>query len=395
MRHAPSSPPPRSPSPPKRDRAFALLLVLLLVSIVTVLVLELAYQSSLEYMAAANVSDTVSIEYAIDGQFEVGLGLLKYDKKQGEAVDTEYDGWAAAEHRQRADGEVQLAMRVFDEQGKFNITRTFTGNEQQTQKAKEILTRIIDLFREDLQGEVLKGGDVDMGAAQDLADKIVRYLKRDGATGQVPKPKTTPANIPLLLDEITFADPKFLPALLVDMRVGEKVAPGLHRFLTVHGTGRVNVNTAPLVVLKALFANASDRDYAQAIIDRRRGEADTSTGSVAAMGAAAAATQGNGTSGGNPFSDVNTQLIDGSVQGLTAEVLQKNGIVPAEDLDVKSDYFSFRIQGATTRTQRDELYAVERVKTDGFRFLLHQERTDPLIDVEGDVPAGDNEGLSR
>jgi type II secretory pathway component PulK len=364
------------------------MLVLLLVAIVTVLVVELAYQSQLEYMAAANVSDAVLIEYAIDGQFEVGLALLKYDKKQGEAVDTEYDGWAAAEHRQRADGEVQLTMRVFDEQGKFNLTRTFTGNEPQTRKAKEILIRIIDLFRDGLTGEVEKGGDVDVGMAQDLADKIVRYLKREGATGQVPKPKTTPTNVPLLLDEIMFADAKILPALMVDMRVGEKVAPGLHRFLTVHGTGRINVNTAPLVVLQALFPIASDQTLAQSIIDRRRSEPDTSRGSVAAMNAAAA--QGNGTSGGNPFSDVNTQLVDGSVAGLTTEVLQKNGIVPAEDLDVKSDYFSFRIQGATPRTQRDELYTVERVKTDGFRFLLHQERTDPLLDSEGDVPQGDD-----
>jgi type II secretory pathway component PulK len=373
----------------RRERAFALLLVLLLVSIVTVLVVELAYQSGLEFLAAANVSDTGLIEYAIDGQFEVALALLKYDKKQGEAVDSEYDGWAAAEHRQRADGEVQLTMRVFDEQGKFNLSRCVTGNDQQTAKAKEILVRILDIFRQDVSVDTDKGGDVDLGAAQDLADKIVRYLRREGATGQVPKPKTTPPNVPLLLDEIAFADPKLLPILLVDMRAGEKVAPGLHRYLTVHGTGRVNVNTAPLVVLQALFAVSADRDLAQGIVDRRRSEPDTSTGSVAAMNAAAA--QGTGTSGGNPFSDVTTQLVDGSIPGLTTEVLQKNGIVPAEDLDVKSDHFSVRIQGATKRTQRDELYAVERVKTDGFRFLLHQERTDPLLDLEGDLPDADDD----
>ena len=70
-------------------------------------------------------------------------------------------------------------------------------------------------------------------------------------------------------------------------------------------------------------------------------------------------------------------MIDGSVNGLTAEVIQRNGIDLAVEFDVKSDYFGIRIQGATARTQRDELFVVERVKTDGFRFLLHQERTDP------------------
>jgi general secretion pathway protein K len=370
----------------KGDRGFALLLVLMLVPVVIVLVVELAYQSGLENLAAQNVSDTGLIEYAVDGQFEVALGLLKYDKKQGEAVDTEYDGWNGSENRSRADGDVQLSMRVFDEQGKFNLVRCVTGNEQQQGKAVQTLVRVLDLFREGINGEIEKGGDLDLGAAEDLAEKIVKYVRRDGATGQVPKAKTTPPNVPLLLDEIVFADPKLLPKLLVDVRVGDKVAPGLHRFLTVYGSGRINVNTAPLVVLQALFAISADRDLAQGIIDRRRSEPDTSnTGSVAAMNAAAAP-QGNGTTGGNPFSDVNTQLTDGSISGLTAEVLQKNGIVTAEDLDVKSDFFSIRIQGATQRTQRDELYVVERVKTDGFRFLLHQERTDPLLDVEGDSP---------
>ena len=55
---------------------------------------------------------------------------------------------------------------------------------------------------------------------------------------------------------------------------------------------------------------------------------------------------------------------------------------------MKSDVFGIRIQGATKRTQRDELYVVERAKaadgTLGFRFLLHQERTDPLLATEDD-----------
>src|SRR5204862_4270720 len=102
-------------------------------------------------------------------------------------------------------------------------------------------------------------------------DKIQKYMKREGGSGQVPKPKTTPANQLLLLDEISFADNhKLIPKLLVDHKVGEKVAPGLHRYLTVYGSGKVNLNTAPLVVLEAEFPNLQDPSFAQAIVDRRR-----------------------------------------------------------------------------------------------------------------------------
>jgi general secretion pathway protein K len=360
----------------------------MLIPVLMVIVVELAFQAGIEGFAAANVSDTAKIEYAIDGQFEVALALLTYDKKQGEQADSEQETWNASEHRGRAEGDVQLTMRIVDEQGKFNLTRLVTGNEAAQKKAKDYLIRLLTLFREGLTGEPEKGGDVDIGLAEDLADKIVRYLKREGARGQVPKPKTTPANVPLLLDEISFADPKLLPALLVDQKSDDGNAPGLHRYLTVYGTGRINVNTAPLVVLKALFSIPADQDLAQGILDRRRSEPESTPGS---------GMSGSGTTtppsavGGNPFTDVTTQLTDGSISGLTQEVLQRNGIVPAEDLDVKSDSFGVRVAGGTERTQRDELYVVERVKTDGFRFLLHQERTDPWLEFDEDAVPGEED----
>lgn len=354
---------------------------MMLVTIVLVLVAELDYQSRLEGLAAANVSDLDAIEYAIDGEFEVALALLKYDKKQGEGTDSEGEIWNDDRYRRRSEGDVALTMRMFDEQGKFNLTRLVTGNDAQQKKARDYLVRLLQIYREDLSDPPEKGGAIDVGMAQDVADKIVKYMKREGAQGQIPKPKSSPANVPLLLDEIVFADTKLLPTLLRDMRVGEKIAPGLHRYVTVHGTGRINVNTAPLAVLKALFSVETDRDYAQRIIDRRRSEPDaTSRGS-----SRPSSTTPTSTASGNPFTDANTQLTDGSVEGLTQEVLQKNAIVTAEDLDVKSDVFGVRIQGVTDRTQRDEFYVVERVKTDGFRFLLHQERTDPLLDTPDDA----------
>src|SRR5205814_7894388 len=131
-----------------------------------------------------------------------------------------------------------------------------------------------------------------------------------------------------------------------------------------------------------------DRSFAQAIIDRRRSSPEASPSS----GTPAMTTQPTETTApqqGNPFADVGG-LTDGSVQGLTQDVLLRNGIDAAVEFDVKSDYYSIRIEGATTRTQKNELYAVQRVKTTdgvGFRFLLHQERTDRLLDTGDDASA--------
>ncbi len=225
-------------------------------------------------------------------------------------------------------------------------------------------------------------------------------MKREGATGQVPKPKTNPANVPLLLDEILFCDTakssRIMDVVLVDVKVDENtVSPGLWRYVTCYGPGKINVNTAGLPVLKALFSQPADQSYAQGIIDRRRSAA-TESGTGTGTGGTGMSSTGTGSSSsstttsegsGNPFKDVG-ELTDGSVQGLTQDVLLRNGIDAASELDVKSDFFSIRIHAATERTQRDEFYVVERAKktdgTYGFRFLLHQERTDPLLDVKDD-----------
>ena len=368
--------------------------MLLLVSVAMVVVTELAFQADYELLAARNVSDMMQIEYAIDGQLEVVLGQLRYDKRQNDATDTEFEDWNSERMRSRRDGDVGLETRVVDEQGKFWLGNLVTGTDARKARSKEVLVRILDLFREGISADKTQGGDLDVADAEDMAGRIVRYMTREGASGQVPKPSTTgtagAGDVPLLLDELLFVDTKdsrLFQTLLYDQQVKDVVAPGLHRYLTVYGPGKVNLNTAPLVVLKAHFSNVSDRDYAQKMIDRRREAPDTSKsgGSSAMSGTSSTTTAGSG--GGNPYGAV-TDLTDGSIDGLNPEVLQRNGIDPALDFDVKSDWFTVRIEGATERTQRTELYALERVKTDGFRFLLHQERSDRLLELDEDAVPG-------
>jgi hypothetical protein len=361
-----------SPLPGVGDqRGIALLVVLLFLPIIFAIVGQLAFDSEVEHRAAVNVKDLAIIEYAIDGEFELSLARLTYDKRQSD-VDSEFDDWAKpASERERAATEVMVSSEVADETGKFSLTRLTSGSEAQQTRAREILVRIIDLYREETSE------DVSLVDAQEIVENIVAHLRRETAPGGVPHPKTNPPGVPLLLEEMLFVDPKRMPNLLIDVRTREKrIAEGLQRYVTTFGTGKVNLNTAPLLVLQAFFSEPRDRELAQGIIDRRSGPPATDTGRPSPSTPA-----GEEEETGNPFTDVN-QITE--VEGLTTEVLTKNGIEPANDFDVKSDFFSIRITGETKATQRLELYVVERVGTDGFRFLLHQERTDPVLEEETD-----------
>src|SRR5688572_9367369 len=135
----------------KDQRGFALILVMILCMMMLVVVSELAFQAEYELLAAHNVTDLVQIDYAIDGQLEVVLGQLRYDKRQND-VDSEYDEWNSDRVRSRKEGDIGLTTHVYDEQGKFNLVRLVTGNDAQKLRAKEILVRILDLFREGSTG---------------------------------------------------------------------------------------------------------------------------------------------------------------------------------------------------------------------------------------------------
>src|SRR5207245_1081969 len=106
---------PRAVARPRRgERGFALLLVMMLSAIMIVVVLELAFQSEFELRAAQNVADMGTIEYSIDGQLEVALGVLRYDKRQND-IDSEYDEWNGTHLASRRDGDVGLATKVLDQ----------------------------------------------------------------------------------------------------------------------------------------------------------------------------------------------------------------------------------------------------------------------------------------
>ena len=205
---------------------------------------------------------------------------------------------------------------------------------------------------------------------------MVRFFKGENR-GQVPKPSTVNGSPVLTLDDLHFASEQFARhKLLEDVREEGDIGYGLWRYVTIYGTGRVNLNTADQVVLESIFLK--DPTIAERIIERRDGAAED--GEV---------DPDTGETPGNPFTDVN-QITE--IEGVNQQVLRANNVVLARDFDVKSNFFSMRISGSTENTRREELYVMERVPgtdpngpVEGVRHLLCQERTDRVEESAEDV----------
>ena len=408
-----SAPPPRSAPRSRREgeRGLALLLVLILLLILAPFAENFSRQVMLEVKTAQNVADQLMIENAIDGQFEIVLARLKYDAIENE-VDSLDDSWNHDEIKERTEQEtkVSLSTRIFDEQGKFNVLMLVRAPADRRQVMHERMVRILVEARRDTRAAI------DESLAKELVDEVAGFLAGTKARGTIPKPSTPDNRGFLMLEDLTYANVKWRE-LLVDQRQGDDVAPGLQRFLTIFGSGKVNLNTAHAVVLKAFFP--SNPSIGDRIIQRREGTADGSTPGTGGTGTGGTGTGGTGTGGtgtggtgtggtgtggtgtgasgstaqaggGNPFTDVNQV---NTVEGVDPLLLQKDKVDLAADFDVKSHFFSVRILAESDGTRREELYVVERVKAqaqqgtqgqakvEGFRHHLHQERTDALEDL--------------
>ena len=356
---------------PSGERGIALLVVLLLASVLLPFIVHFALQIDMESQTALNVKEQLAIDNAIEGQYQIVLSRLEHDGP-GNEFDSYEDAWNEGELLERNEEDINVRLRttIFDEMGKLPLRALIAGSTQEQAIWKARLIELLQRFREDT--------DLDASSyAEELADEIVRFFRGENR-GQVPSPNTINKSPVLTLDDLHFASALFAKhKILEDVRLGSDVAPGLHRFVTIYGSGKVNLNTAELVVLQSMFP--ADDTLADGIVARREGGGEDDADAPAEDDAFADEEEA---AGGNPFTDVN-QVNE--VDGIDAQSLRANQVVLSRDFDVKSNFFSMRISGSTTNTGRDELYVVERVLGNdpngairGFRHLLCQERTDPL-----------------
>jgi type II secretory pathway component PulK len=388
------------------ERGIALLIVLILLLILVPFAGEFSRQVMLEVRTAQNVADQLMLENALDGQFEILLARLKHDG-EGDDVDTLNDEMFDDDVKERREEEtgVSLSTRVADEQGKFNVLMLIKAPQGERRQAMhDRMVRILIEARRDTRHAI------DESLAKQLVDEASSFLSGAKARGNIPKPQTPDNRGFLMLEDLAFSNTKWR-SILVDQREGDEVAPGLHRYLTIYGTGKVNLNTAEAVVLRAYFP--SDPSIGDKIVEHREGTPEdetnpTGTGTgTTGTGTTGTGTTGTGTTGtgttnnsnfdeeqaGNPFTDVNQV---NTLEGVDPLLLQKDKVDLAADFDVKSHFWSMRILAESLQTRREELYVVERVKqatqqgtqqqakVEGFRHHLHEERIDVLEDIGPD-----------
>lgn len=315
----------------RRARGVALLLVLIVLILVSTLAVEIALTARTHSKLASHAMHDFLLRSVIDGRRHILLSALRYDRTLGDNLDTEKDQWSWSNSRvlsswgeaagtaeaptaeqvdesglRYRNRDVKILAWCEDERSKINLrglleaetTPTFTHT-------RDALVRLIDRYRE-------KWTDLDVSEsdAQQLVDELADWLreKEDSDENPLPATRGNRGRLLALEDLLRVPGGKWKESLLYDVRdpdlvdegdFGRRVTetaeeepddgtvasdstyersngvPGLLRYVTVWTEStaapvfRINVNTAPRVVLEALLEPGSE-DLADAILKYRR-----------------------------------------------------------------------------------------------------------------------------
>jgi len=235
------------------ERGVALIIVILIISVIVALTLQFNIATRSEIDEAANLSDTIKLLSIAKSGFHGGEGLLMEDDNN---YDTLTEDWAKSGLISQmsgsffSDGAFDLAIK--DEAGKIPLNKLVDGTAY-NEVIRELLTRFLSQPEFNLDEQDL----------HDIVDAIKDWIDADnettgfGAENAYYQGLEVPyscKNGPLSsIDELLM-----VKGMTKEIYYGTEEKPGMQHYVTIHGDGKINLNTAPPLVLRALDNEITD-----------------------------------------------------------------------------------------------------------------------------------------
>ena len=248
------------------ERGVVLIIVLLMISLIIAVTVKMVRSSRADYYEAVNMRDSFKTRYLAKSGFYRAEAALAEDENGYDAL---FEKWAKSDVISTQAGTMfddggYFTASIEDESGRININKLVdkdnVANKGFNQPVKDMLMRL--LARPEYKLEEQQRTDI-VNAIKDYIDADSDATGKEKGTMEPLWCKNAP------LDSIE--ELLLIPLISNDLFYGTKEKPGISRYLTVYGDGKININTAPAAVLKSLVDNITD-DQVAAMEDYRMHE---------------------------------------------------------------------------------------------------------------------------
>ena len=231
------------------DRGFALILTIFVISIIVSLTLQFNTDMRAELDEAANLSDGIKLACIARSGFDGALAVLYEDTQAPGNVETLHEDWAQIHNIS------SISSSIFDE-GSFEVLIIdHQGRIQINKLVKDDGTR--DDYQAGLLAQFLLSPefDLDSGDVDDIIEAIVDWIDPGDTTSSGLSENITyefsccknsemeslEELIPIL-EDVLHSDEERIQELFYGSE--DEQRPGIRNYLTVHGSGKININTA-------------------------------------------------------------------------------------------------------------------------------------------------------
>ncbi len=258
--------PPAAGTAALSEKGFALVTVLMIVTILVAAVVASSRATRTELQEAANLGDGIKLYYLAKSGVNGAQAILALDKNN---YDSLAESWAKAdEFAAKASllfGSGALTLVIEDEMGKIPLQRFYEGNKV-NEPIRDMLLRLLKRPEFRLAG----------GQAEEIVACLKDWLDPDdevtsgGAESPYYRALVSPyeaKNGPLdAVEELLL-----IKGITRELFWGTAKSPGLKKFLTIWGDGKININTAPREVI-AVFGDGVTEEMVEKLDLYRRDE---------------------------------------------------------------------------------------------------------------------------
>jgi general secretion pathway protein K len=251
------------------NRGMALILTILVISLIVAVTLQFNSSMRSNLQAAANLCDGIKLGCIARSGFNGALAVLYEDVSSGN-VDTLRETWAYAgifsESSASIFDEGRFLIEIVDLAGRIQINQLVDQSGNYNGPQKSLLMRFLGSPEFGLDPEDVENIVDAIKDWIDPDDEATRFGAEDSYYQTLERPYPC-KNAPFeFLEELLL-----VRGITKELFYGSDERPGICRYLSHYGDGKININTADLLVLRAL-SDQIDQDLVEDMVSYREDE---------------------------------------------------------------------------------------------------------------------------